>query len=227
MKNIAFIPARGGSKRLPKKNMLEINGIPMISYTIRAAKSSKLFHKIVVSSDNEEILNIAKQENVSYDKRPDELGADEIAIKDVLKEFLQRTKKKIYDNVFILSPTSPLRTELDINKAYTIYKENKKKTLISIVKYWFMPEFSLSYCNENIVKTDNPVVYLKNTRSQCYKQKYHPNGAIYIIDIEWFLKRGTYFENEMSVYEMPFERSIDIDYLHQLDLAKLFLNQNK
>ena len=89
--SIAIIPARGGSKRIPRKNILPLNGIPLISYTIRAAKSSNCFDKIIVSTEDQEIADIAISEGVEVDERPQNMAGDRITKVQVVEEYLHRT----------------------------------------------------------------------------------------------------------------------------------------
>jgi len=126
---LAIIPARGGSKRLPRKNLLDLCGKPLIAWSIEAALKSKYISKVIVSSDEEEILNIAKEYKADFIKRPDELASDTATTFDALKHTLENVEK--YDYVVLLQPTSPLRDEKHIDEAIELL-ELKKEILLEI-----------------------------------------------------------------------------------------------
>ena len=104
---LAIIPARGGSKRLPRKNILDLSGRPMISWSIDAGLKSKYIDKVVVSSDDDEILDIAKKFKAETVKRPGELASDIATSNDVVKHALENIEE--HDYIVLLQPTSPLR----------------------------------------------------------------------------------------------------------------------
>jgi CMP-N,N'-diacetyllegionaminic acid synthase len=220
MKNIAIIPARGGSKGIPNKNIIDLCGKPLIQYSIEAALNSQL-DKVVVSSDCENILNIAASLGAATLKRPAELSTDNSSTLDTVLHLLSCTEEA-YDNVMILQPTSPLRTSQDIDKALKIFSDKDADSLVSVVKvpHNMTPE-SLMRMNHVGELTH----YLEGER--CYRRQdktvyYARNGAaIYISKISC-IKDGI-LNGKIIAYEMPFLRSFDIDEVEDLDLLKKFM----
>lgn len=225
MKNLAFIPARGGSKRLPRKNLIPVNGIPLIVYTIRAAKASGLFKRIVVSSDDKDIIGLSLEEGVDVDCREPEFAGDRVTVVQALTHYLDKENAwGHYDTVAALYPTAPLRDAQDIVNAYALFVDTaQSRSLVSVSEYDFPPQFSMTWNNgEETVTMVNPDNYLK-TQSQSHSRMYHPNGAIFIAGMAFFRCAGTFYGNPMKAYVMPPEKSIDIDYEYQLKLAEYLL----
>ena len=232
LKTICIIPARGGSKRIPRKNILPLNGTPLLAYTIRAAKESEAFSKIIVSTEDQEIADLARQEGVDVDDRPEHMSGDKVTKVQVIVEFLERTKAyESYDAVACLLPTCPFRISEDIQGAYQLFVEKHQETpfLVGVVEYEFPVQLSLSLENDHQVVMDVPENYL-TTRSQNIAKRYHPNGAIYLATMQAFREKATFFNPEMLAYVMPPERSFDIDYPYQFQIAENYqkwLNQQK
>jgi CMP-N,N'-diacetyllegionaminic acid synthase len=140
---LAIIPARGGSKRLPNKNILNLAGKPLIEWSIDAALKSKYIDKVVVSSDDENILKIAK-DKCDIIKRPKELATDTASSIDVIKHVLDNLEKK-YDYIVLLQPTSPLRNEKHIDEAIEfLYK--KMQILLLVFVRWSILLYGAILC---------------------------------------------------------------------------------
>ncbi len=226
MKNLAIIPARGGSKRIPRKNILKLNGIPLLSYTIRAVKESGCFDEILVSSEDKEIQDLALSEGVNIDRRPESMAGDKVTKVQVVKEFLEREENKTkWDNVAAFLPTCPFRTAEDVKNAVSLFEKNKGRFLIGVVEYEFPIQLALK---KEVDKVDmlSEENYL-TTRSQNIEKRYHPNGAIYMARVKDFLENGTFFHPEMTAYEMPAIRSYDIDYPYQFEIAEVIAKKIK
>ena len=128
---VAIITARGGSKGIPRKNLRELGGKPLIQYTFDAAQSSTLIDEIILSTDDEEIANFAIERGISVPfMRPKDLASDEASSRDVLNHALQHIPK--FDHFILLQPTSPLRTSMHVDEALGIYLENKLNSLVSV-----------------------------------------------------------------------------------------------
>jgi len=222
MNSICIIPARGGSKRIPRKNITPLNGIPLLAYTVRAAVKARVFDTIVVSSEDEEIQSIAYTEGVDVDKRPQSLAGDNVTKVEVIKKYLERTNAAEYfDTVAALLPTCPFRKVEDIKNPVEIFLgQTEQDFLLSVVEYDFPIQLALEPSIEQTMTMVDKEGY-QTTRSQNIKKHYHPNGAIYLARIGAFLKKGTFFNNEMMTYEMPAERSWDIDYPWQWEVAEV------
>jgi CMP-N-acetylneuraminic acid synthetase len=220
MKNLAIIPARGGSKRIPRKNILKLNGIPLLSYTIRAVKESGCFDEILVSSEDKEIQELALKEGVNIDKRPESMAGDKVTKVQVVKEFLEREENRTkWDNVAAFLPTCPFRTAEDVKNAVSLFEKNNGRFLIGVVEYEFPVQLALKKAEDKVemLTEEN---YL-TTRSQNIEKRYHPNGAIYMARVKDFLANGTFFHPSMTAYEMPAIRSYDIDYPYQFEIAEI------
>jgi CMP-N,N'-diacetyllegionaminic acid synthase len=223
MKNLCIIPARGGSKRVPRKNILPLNGVPLLAYSIRAAKESNLFDKIILSSDDDEIINLGKIEGVDIDIRPSHLAGDTATKVQVVKEYIERTNASSqYETVTALLPTCPFRTSAHLIDAFKIFNDNKQNIpyLIGVTDYDFPIQLALSPLNEVSMEMTFEDGY-NTTRSQNIEKRYHPNGAMYIATIQAFLKNGTFFNEKMLTYKMDSVSSFDIDYPWQFEVAEV------
>jgi pseudaminic acid cytidylyltransferase len=220
-KSLCLIPARGGSKRIPRKNVLPLNGVPLIAYTIRAAKESGVFDKIVVSSEDEEILQLAKQEGVDVDVRPAELASDGATKVQVVREYLSRAEVATgYKYITALLPTCPFRTSKHLREAFEMLKNGDCPFLIGVTEYDFPIQLALSPVNDSKVVMTFEDGY-KVTRSQDIAKRYHPNGAMYMATVKAFQEKGTFFNEEMLAYRMSAIRSFDIDYPYQFAIAEI------
>lgn len=222
MKNyLCIIPARGGSKRIPRKNALLLDGIPLICHTIRAAKEANIFHKIVVSTDDSELKQIARNEGVDVDDRPASMATDTATKVQVIKEYIERTKAQDnYENVVALLPTCPFRTSQDIREAVALFEKYPEENfLVGVTEYEFPIQLALKQTSSESVEMLDAEGY-KTTRSQNIQKMYHPNGAIYLAKISSFMKIGTFFNQKMLSYQMPAIRSYDIDYPYQFAIAQ-------
>jgi len=222
VKALCLIPARGGSKRIPRKNLLPLAGRPLISYTIQAARECALFSRIVVSSDDSEILALAKQEGVDADNRPPDLAGDRIRFVEVLEEYLLRAAAG-FDAIAVLLPTCPFRTAQDIAAAYgMLLAASQPSFVISVSEYDFPPQFALDLDGIH-ARVRHPDIYAASTQSQSVPKSFHPNGAIYFAPISLFLAHRSFFRGPLLAYLMPPERSLDIDNLYQFEIAEALM----
>lgn len=212
-KTLAIVPARGGSKGIKNKNLVLLDDKPLIYYTIKAALDAKSINKIVVSSDNNEILNYAKSQNVDTLKRPNELAQDDTTSDKVLLHALEFYKD--YENVILLQPTSPLRTSEHIDKAFEIFKNTNANSLISVCEYdnKILKAFM---CDEKgnlkgICNNDYPF-----TPRQKLPKTYISNGAIYILKAKDFLQNPSFLQSNTKYFLMDEISSLDIDSLEDL-----------
>jgi CMP-N,N'-diacetyllegionaminic acid synthase len=221
---LAFIPARGGSKRVPRKNVMTLAGRPLIAWTIDAAVSSGIFSRVVVSTDDTEILDIARSEGAEVDVRPASLGGDGAKSAEVIYEYLNRNDHQfLYDAVCLLPPTSPLRTAADIKGAVTLWRQAPEEFVISVSRYDFPPEFAAELDATGGLHLRHPEVYARSTQSQSLPSSVHPNGAIYCGSVKRFLQERSFYAPPMRGFLMPPERSLDLDYPHQFACAEALL----
>ena len=206
---LAIIPARGGSKRLPRKNILDLCGKPLISWSIEAALKSKYISKVVVSSDDEEILNISSNFGADIIKRPYELANDTATTFDAIKHTIDNLEE--YEYVVLLQPTSPLRNEKHINEAIELLEEKRADAIVSICEMEHSPLWS-----NTLPEDGNMRGFLReeilNKRSQDLEKYYRVNGAVYICKTDKLLENKSFFlKDNIFAYIMDKKSSIDID----------------
>lgn len=221
-KNIlAIIPARGGSKGIPKKNIIDLAGKPLIAWTIEASLNSKYISKTIVSSDSEEILDISKKFGADVVKRPDILANDTASSESVVNHVI-KTLSEQYQYIILLQPTSPLRNSETIDKAIEYFFSKNATSLISV------NEIDNKILKAFVEKDDD---FLEGIRDNTFpfmpRQKlpkiYMSNGAIYMINTKDFLKNQSFFTDKTLKFIMNKEQSIDIDTLEDLEEAKSLL----
>ena len=223
-KFLAIIPARGGSKRLPRKNILDLCGKPLIAYTIEAALKSKYIDKVIVSSDDEEILNISKKNGADIIKRPIDLANDTATTFDAIKHTIDNFEK--YDYIVLLQPTSPLRNEKHIDEAIELLENKKADAIVSVCEMDHSPLWS-----NTLPKDGNMSNFLKdeilNKRSQDLEKYYRLNGAIYICKTEKLLEnKGFFLKDNIFAYKMDREHSVDIDEKIDFSIAQILMSEN-
>ena len=206
---LAIIPARGGSKRLPRKNILDLCGKPLISWSIEAALKSKYISKVVVSSDDEEILNISSNFGADIIKRPCELASDTATTFDAIKHTIDNLEE--YEYVVLLQPTSPLRNEKHIDEAIEFLEEKQADAIVSVCEMDHSPLWS-----NTLPKDGNMNNFLRdevlNKRSQDLEKYYRVNGAVYICKTDKLLENKSFFlKDNIFGYIMDRKSSIDID----------------
>ena len=222
---LSIIPARGGSKRLPRKNVLDFNGKPLICWSIEASLNSKYIDKTIVSSDDEEILKIAEKNGANFIKRPNELANDTSTTFDALKHTINNLET--YDYVIVLQPTSPLRKAKHIDKAIELLNEKKADAIISTCEVEHSPLWSNTLPEDRNMKLFMREE-LKNKRSQDLEQYFRLNGAIYICNIKKLLEEKTLFlKKNIYSYIMDRYESIDIDEKLDFEIAQFLATKIK
>ena len=220
---IAIIPARKNSKRIKNKNIKNFYGKPIISYAIKCAKKSKLFDKIIVSTDSIKIAKISKKFGAEVPfLRPKKISGDYATTRDVIKHamnFLNRNSNKIEDFCCIY-PTSPLLKEKTLVKAFKIYKKNKKKRYVfSAVKFSYPVQRGFSIDSKNQVKPIDKKKFGK--RSQDLKSIYHDAGQFYIGNTKMLKKNINIFSNKSYPLVLSEEIVQDIDTITDWKIAEI------
>lgn len=222
---VAIIPARGGSKRIPRKNLRNVGGRPLIAHTILAARAAQLLKCIYVSTDDEEIASVAKDLGVEVIQRPSGLAEDNSSSEDVIRHSLEliMAAGNLPEHLCLLQPTSPFRTSRHIDDAITAYRRSKCRPLISVTN---APGNSnkLLEGNESGIR---PVFGLREFSAKASiasKARYVPNGAIYLIRVSEFLESGCLYSDVMTPFIMSRDVSIDIDYPEDLHVAELIFS---
>lgn len=220
-KTVAIIPARAGSKRCPKKNIALFKGKTMVAHTIEQALDAKIFDRVIVSSDDQGILDIAQAYAVETELRDPSLATDNAPLIDFIRNLIQKYKIGEDDIVSLLLVTGPLREVYDIKNAYELFlKSDKTESVVSVVE------------NENPIEMNwrlidghlHPVLQPKSktTRKQDFEKSFRYNDAVIFDLANNFLNPDrTLFGKAPVPYIMPPERSINIDYEFQLKLVQL------
>ena len=221
-KVLALIPARGGSKSVPMKNLARVAGAPLIAYTIRAAQGAHIVDRVVVSTDSQQIAEVSRELGAEVPfLRPAELARDDTpgiaplihAIKSLDEQF---------DWVFLLQPTSPLRTAADIEAAWKIANERDALAVVSVTPAERHPYWARRMDEQgrliDFLKAESPI-----TRRQDLPPAFFLNGAIYLARRQFLVEKQTWYSDRTYGYVMPAERSIDIDSPWDLHLVNLIL----
>jgi len=223
--NIAIIPARGGSKRLPGKNIKLLAGKPLIAWTIEAALESNVFDRVFVSTDDEEIARISKQFGAEIPfMRPTELASDTATTNDVithLVDWFDKSHSQQVSNIAILQPTSPLRNARHIKESMDLMHKRSAKAVISVCEL----DHPIQFCNtlgingsmDGFIKPDN------NKRTQDLETFFRLNGAIYLFDRNCVGDLDNLYSNGTYAYVMNRKSSIDIDTEEDFKLARFLL----
>lgn len=225
-KIIAIIPARGGSKRLPKKSILQFNNKPLIYWTIKAAQESKIFDYIFVSTDSKEIRDIAIELGAEAPflrekKYSDDITPVSIATLDSLIK-LELLISKNFDITIQLMPNCPLRDSNDIIMAYNNFDLSVSKFQISVFKFgWMNPWWAMKVDNKS---KPTPIFEKALTeRSQDLPELFCPTGAIWIANSEELKKEKTFYGKGYSVFPLDWQHAIDIDNIEDLKMAELLI----
>lgn len=220
MAALCIIPAKGYSRRLPNKNVLELDGLTLIARSVRSAIESQCFRTIAVSSDDDSILDIAASEGAVPLKRPVTLCGDDIRAKDVVLYHLGKINTTI-NIVAMLMNTNPFRTGRHIREAFSILKDCKADSVASVCEYEFSP--ALAY-NINRGRLES---YFggetKWARENEFPIAYHLNGAIFLARRETLLKTETFVDSRTVPYVMDRVSSLDIDTEEDYKLAEAWL----
>lgn len=204
---IAIIPARGGSKSIPKKNIKLLNGKPLISYIIEASKGSKYIGETYVSTDDKEIAEISSKFGAKVIQRPKELASDSASSESVLLHFAENVD---FDILVFLQCTSPLTKPEDIDGAIELFLSKKYDSILSVCGdqggflcggfTWDEDGNSVNYDFKN-----------RQLRQNFKKKLYRENGAIYIMSKKGLIKYKNRLYGKVGLYEMPKNRSFEID----------------
>lgn len=222
---LCVIPARGGSKRLARKNVLLLAGRPMLAYTIDAARDSGVFEEVIVSTEDAEIARIAGEHGASVHARPQALAGDMVSATDVCIDVCETRARKgqHYDALVCLQPSSPLRSSTDIAAAWNAFTAAGAAFLVSgtvidphyfhwaIAREgdWWRMVFGATYLKERSLLPD----------------RYRPNGAIKIGRIPDIIHERNFFGEELEMLEMPEARSVHVATAFDLALAEALMRR--
>jgi CMP-N-acetylneuraminic acid synthetase len=223
MRILAVVPARGGSKRIPKKNIKLLGGIPLINWTLNVTKNISDICDVLVSTDDIEIAKISTQAGAIVPWfRPAELSTDEANSADVAIHALDwyETNHGVVDGLLLLQPTSPFRTFNSVVKAINLYQEFCKSTVISVHRKLAPPYYHLVQGEKKLVLNSNLMGVI--TEVSDLEKIYSPNGSIYLISTNEIRKNLSFFSNlVIPVFSEKFIEDIDIDEEWDFRLAEL------
>lgn len=234
---LGVIPARGGSKRVPRKNVREVGGKPLVGHAVEQAAAAALIDEAVVSTDDEEIREaaVAHGGNVPF-VRPDELATDTAPGHAVVAHALDwyAARGERFDVVAMIQVTSPLRRPADIDGAISRLLDRDADSVVSVTRYGDPPFWAVEtdgegylreYFDEGVLFTDPDEAV---PRSQDLPQLCYPNGAVMAASVEAFRRHEGFYTDRTVGYEMPPERSVDVDEPFELTVARaLFPTQSE
>jgi CMP-N-acetylneuraminic acid synthetase len=229
-KVLAVIPARGGSKGVPRKNIRLVCGKPLIAYTIETALATQhLFHRVIASTDDEEIADVARRYGAQVPfTRPADLAGDRVPMLPVLQHavrFVEAQDQIRLDWVFLLQPTAPLRTPEDIETAIGLARAGGCDSVISVVQVFAVHPILMKR-----IENDQLLPYCIEEKEGTPRQDYQPpaymrNGAIYLTRRDVVMERASIWGNIIRPYVMPPERSVSVDSELDLKLVQLLMEE--
>jgi CMP-N-acetylneuraminic acid synthetase len=225
---LSVIPARGGSKGLKRKNVRLLSGLPLIAWTIEAARNSRYIDRVIVSTEDSKIARLASKFGAEVPfLRPARLSGDRAALTDVVLDVLDKLadSDRGWDYVILLQPTSPLRTSGDIDAAVEKFFSCKNAdAIISVTEVAENPFAMQRITREGFLEDILPGG--KNIhRRQDMPAIYKMNGAIYICKTEVLRRDGTFCPGKTIAFKMPGDRSVDVDDAQDLKEAGKFIKE--
>ncbi|MBU3105420.1 cytidylyltransferase domain-containing protein [Clostridium gasigenes] len=216
---LAIIPARSGSKGLKDKNIMELDGKPLLAYTVESAMKSNIFDNIILSTNSKEYAKIGNKYGAETPfLRPNKLSEDDTSTIDVITYVLETLASvgKTYDYFILLQPTSPLRNEKNILESVDILLNNSGNAVVSICELDHPSNINTK------IKSNNTLDFydLKKVRRQDIEKEYRINGAIYICGIKYFMKYKSFYKEKCYPYIMDKASSIDIDDIYDFKYAE-------
>ena len=213
---IGLIPARGGSRRLRRKNVRPFAGKPMLAWTVEAARESGIFDRLVLSSEDDEIMDVARRHGCEVPfRRPAELATSEADSMDVVIHALETLDER-EGYLVLLQPTSPLRTAADIVNCVQTCIERGASSCVSVSPLSKPPAFMALVTDDGRLRRETPLANLQDR--PCII-----NGAVYAARIDLLLKRRTFYFPDTCACMMPHERSLDIDEEYEFIMAEALM----
>jgi len=228
MSNLAIIPARGGSQRIPQKNIKDFFGKPIIAYSIEMAIKSNLFDEVMVSTDSPQIVSIVEKFGASIPFQRSEINSNNYAtLTDVILEVIQNYTEqgKHFDNLCCILPTAALITKARLIEAYTIFKDNSLSSIVPVIKFAYPIQRALKN-NNGLLQMREPE-YIK-ARSQDLESFYHDSGQFYWIKTKEIIKEKSIFTSKTGFIELHESEAQDVDTLMDWEMLMLkFNHKNK
>lgn len=222
---LAIISARGGSKRIPTKNILNVAGQPLIAWTIQAGLAARCIDRLILSTDDKAIADVALRYGCEVPFiRPPHLATDSASSSDVISHALDHLPG--YSNIILLQPTSPLRRSTHIDEAFNLFLDQAAHSCISVRRVRENPNWMQVKDNDGFIKK---LIYLKSDQHPIDSSKFLiPNGAIYIVSVAKFREYGGFYTDRTVPYIMRDADSVDVDTFEDLSSPYLAaLDENK
>lgn len=219
-KPLCIIPARGGSKRFPRKNLAPFLGKPLLAHAIESAQESSVFDVVCVSSEDHEILEVARSFGADMViERPQALATDAVQIREVCGELLRDLSRggRSYKDFGVLLTTNPLRTPENIREAYALFCQTQADFVMTVVSYTHPPQRALRTVDDRLEPFIG-VDYMKQT--QRLEPLYRHDGTVIFGQVETFLETGEFYSGRIVPFIMQPERSVDIDTPLDLEWAE-------
>ena len=220
---VAIIPARIGSKGIPRKNLRELSGRPLVAWTIDGARSSGVFDAVVVNSDSSEVLSVAADFQADVFHRPLSLGQDHVHSYEVVRDQCTRNDYPDDTIVCMLLPTSPLRSPKTIREAKELFLQNREYPVISV--------YSSGKKEQHLRVIDNDFLYplsgstAGNVQRDTGRELYFLNGSMYWWTAGWIRKSGSFHVPQARAFVMSERESVDVDTLEDLQKVESYLNK--
>lgn len=222
-KVLAVLCGRGGSKGLPRKNVLDLGGKPLIAWSVEAALRSKLLDRTVVSTDDMEIADAARSAGGEVPfMRPIELATDTAPVTDAMVHMVQ-TLEETYDIIVLLHATSPFRTGDDIDACISKLVETGADTCVSFSEMLKPPSYIVKVDENDRIRPLEPSGLLK--RRQDTSRHYLPNAAVYAVWTDFLLTERKVYSDDTAAIITPPERALDVDDLLDLEIARGLLTR--
>jgi CMP-N-acetylneuraminic acid synthetase len=224
---LAVVPARGGSKRLPRKNLRELDGKPLVAHALDHGTAASAVDQTVLSTDDDEIASVATEyERVTTIDRPAEL-ADDTATADQAVRHAVRTLEdegSHFDIVCMLLPTTPFRRSEDVEEAVRMLRSSRAQSVVGVTEFDHPPFYAVETDEDGFLAPYFGGEYLWSiTRSQEFPELELPNGAIFVTETPALFEHENFYTDRTTGYSMPPDRSLDIDEEYDLKLARALL----
>lgn len=226
---LAIIPARGGSKSVPRKNIRMLGGKPLIHWSIEAAMQADSIDRVILSTDDDEIAEVCKPTGIEIPfMRPEELAMDDsLAIDNYIYSMKRMCGEFSYkqDEFVVLLPTVPFRTSADIDAAVELFYKKQADSVISCTQLEHPLDWICNIDTNGKISRDSKIKTINLMNRQESKQGYIPNGAIYVLKNSLVKDNYSYYTDNTYAYLMPSERSIDIDTELDFEYAMFHINR--
>lgn len=228
MKNLVIIPARGGSKRLPGKNTKKIGGKTLVQRTIEAARDSKCFTEMMLTTDSDEIIQQCQMySGLQVHSRSEVLAGDKATVLQVVLDIMDSLEKtnKLFDTITVLLPTVPFRKSEHIIEGFSKL-DDKSDGVLSVKEYDFSWHLSMGFDEDEFISPylENSPLTTGKTRTQDQQKLYHPNGIFYIFKWDALKENKSFFKGKLKAVVIDKFHSWDIDELEDFESAQ-YINQ--